>query len=283
LVNWIIGNIDRVVIARVFASKEVGLYASAYNMLYNPTAALMGVLQPVFFSASVRISDDKERVSAAYLALLNCIAVFVVPLFAGLSAIATTFVLAIYGPAWYDAGAILSPIALVMPLFLAWGLTTPVVWAGGQPGREWKIQLPLALLWVATTWMAAQISPAAVGWAVVALAFIRFSVMLVAASRLMHMDVQHLWNAVRGGLLLAATCALVMGTLDRWLLAGNVTTPAYRLLADIVVGGTTMLAGFFFFPGLLTKDATLIIAKIAGKLPKPIANLVNYVLLRRQT
>ena len=199
LVNWIIGNIDRVVIARVFESKDVGLYATVYNVLFNPTSSLLGVVQPVFFSASTRITDDRKRIAGGYVALIGCLSVFLLPVFAGLSVVAETFVLALYGEAWHGAAAIMSPLALAMPLFLAWGFTTPLIWAGGQPGREWKIQLPLALLWVLGTWAAARISPAAVGWSIVVLSLLRFFLMLRVAMFLLEIKASRVWLAVRNG------------------------------------------------------------------------------------
>src|SRR5260221_647233 len=63
MTNWFINNIDRVMVGRVFSSKEIGLYATSYNMLYSPTSSLLGILQPVFFSASSRLSHEKERIA----------------------------------------------------------------------------------------------------------------------------------------------------------------------------------------------------------------------------
>ncbi len=280
LVNWIIGNIDRVVVARAFMSKDVGLYSSSYNMLYNPTASLLGVIQPVFFSATARIADDNKRITSAYLALMGCVAAFVVPAFAGLSAVASTFILALYGEAWREAGPLLAPIALVMPLFLAWGLTTPLVWAGGQPGREWKVQFPLALLWVAATWSASQVSPATVGWTVVGLAFVRFVAMLWAAMSLLRMGVRKLWEAVRGGLLLSVVCAMLMGTVDRSMMEWSGSGPMLRLAVDVLAGGVAMVSAMLLFPGLLAADAINIIAKMIARAPRPVAKLLQILLLR---
>src|SRR6218665_3231074 len=58
LLNWTIGSIDRVIVGRVLPNQSMGLYATTYNLLYNPTASVLGVLQPVFFSASARAAED---------------------------------------------------------------------------------------------------------------------------------------------------------------------------------------------------------------------------------
>jgi lipopolysaccharide exporter len=164
--NWLIGNVDRVIIARYFSAREVGLYATSYNVLQSPTSALLGVIQPVFFSASSRVSDDKSKIVGGYYALIGAITIFVLPAFASLSTVSETFVLAVYGDQWIGAAAVFRPLALAMPLFLIWGMTTPLLWTGGEPSREFKAQLPVAMIWIAVSWIAAHYSLALVGWAV---------------------------------------------------------------------------------------------------------------------
>jgi len=281
LVNWAIGNIDRVVIARYFTSKDVGLYTTSYNMLYNPTSSLLGVVQPVFFSASVQVADDRARVTRAYLGLLGCVATFVLPAFAGLSAVANTFVVALYGEAWREAAKLLAPIALAMPLFLAWGLTTPLVWAGGQPTREWKIQLPLALLWVAVTMAAAQVSPAAVAWTVAGMYCIRFGSILFYAARLVGITAAQLWRETRGGLLSAAVCGGTLAALDQWA-TGAGMVPIGRLCAEVIAGALILATMLSVVPGMLGGETAVMVAKAGAKAPRAVAAAIQRFLLRQK-
>lgn len=281
LVNWMIGNIDRVMVARFFSSRDVGLYSSAYNMLYNPTASLLGVIQPVFFSASVRVAEDSsKRMVDAYLVLLACIATFVLPLFAGLAAVAPTFILALYGPAWHEAGALLTPMALAMPLFLAWGLTTPLVWAGGKPGREWKVQLPLAMLWVGAAWLASSTSPVAVAWTILVLGSIRFVAMLVAAMRMLDLRLHQILQAVRGGLLLSIACAALMASIDHFLRQWAGGSALTRLAADVLAGGATLGLSLRLVPALVNPETAAFLSKVSTRLPAPLAAILTVVVPR---
>jgi O-antigen/teichoic acid export membrane protein len=274
LINWLINNVDRVIVGRVFTSKEIGLYATSYNMLYNPTSSLLGTLQPVFFSASSRLSDDKPRIAAGYKTLVGCITLFVLPAFVGLAVVSHTFALALYGQAWATLGSTLQPLALAMPLFLLWGMTTPLLWTGGDASREFKSQLPLAIVWIGAAWFAAQISLVAVAWAVFGLFLCRFAVILRSAVRLLDLNVAELWRAARGGLIASAICAVVLSAADFFLQTWSVA-PLFRLMVEVVLGGATLLLSLRLIPGLVGMDVVPLIEKVAARAPNPIARFLR--------
>lgn len=280
LINWLINNVDRVIIGRVFSSKDVGLYATSYNMLYNPTTSLLGILQPVFFSASSRLTEDKSRIAAGYKSLIGCVALFVLPAFVGLSAVSQTFALALYGEAWRALGDTLQPLALAMPLFLLWGLTTPLLWTGGDAAREFKSQLPLAVLWIGAAWLAAQVSLVAMGWAVFSLFLCRFLVILRSAIVLLNLDVVSIWRAAKGGFALSLLCGMVLAGVDHSMQAANV--PAwYRLVIDALLGGVTMLISLRLFPCLIGEDVAPLVHKVSMRAPKPIAKFLRDLATKR--
>ena len=274
ITNWLIGNIERVVIARFFATREIGLYATSYNLLYGPIASLMGIVQPVFFSAASRIALEQQRVVRIYLALIALTAVVVLPLFASISAIAQTFVLALYGAKWEGAAELVVPLALAMPLFLFWGFTTPLLWLGGAPEREFKAQLPMALLWVGVSWLAAHHSVVAVAWAVVLLFALRYALILSAARQLMPLPLAGLWRALRGGLFLALVCAVFVAAVDGWLKSNGV--PALgRLAADGVLTTAVYLLMLAIVPGIIPAECDDLITRLAARSPKPLAGWLN--------
>ncbi|OZA97137.1 MAG: hypothetical protein B7X59_08455 [Polaromonas sp. 39-63-203] len=51
VVNWILNNLDRVLIARLLNAYALGLYNVAYNLATQPNALLLGALQPAFLAA----------------------------------------------------------------------------------------------------------------------------------------------------------------------------------------------------------------------------------------
>lgn len=248
LTNWLIGNIDRVIMGRAFASRELGLYATSYNILYTPASTLLGVIQPVFFSAASRVADDRARIESGYRALLGALAVFVLPAFASLAMVAATFVDALYGAQWQGAAVLLQPLALAMPLLLLWGVSTPLFWSGGHVGREFLLQLPVAVAWALACWLAAQHSIVAMAWTVLGLFALRAALVVAGVVRLLRLNPSGLVREVAGGLLLSVVVAACVAFVDSRL---NGLAPMPRLALDILCGGGVLLGLLRLLPGLI--------------------------------
>ena len=148
LLNWFIGNIDRTIVGRMLPARDMGLYSQTYNLLYSPSASLLGVIQPVFFSAASRAAEQDGHAESrrAFLALLGGVALFVMPVFAATAALSEPFVLTLYGAKWHEAAGVCAPLALAMPLFLMFGLCTPLLWTAGRPSDEIRSQWPISPL-----------------------------------------------------------------------------------------------------------------------------------------
>lgn len=274
ITNWLINNIDRVIVGRTFSSHQIGFYSTSYNMLYNPTSSLLGVIQPVFFSAASHASDDSDRVARAYLALISAIALFILPVFAAVSMVSNTFVLALYGNSWQAAGSVFQPIALAMPFFLVWGMTTPLLWAGGAPAREFRSQLPILLVWIAAAWCAAKVSLTAVAWVVLLMFMLRCSVILYAACRLLSMSLSSVWRAVRRGICVSIACAsavLATDTVVRQVL----NVPQFWLVADIMVGLFSFAVFVKWLPGTIDNELSRLVNRVAEKFPPQVARLIT--------
>ena len=275
LINWLINNVDRIVVGRVFGSHEIGLYATAYNLLYTPAAAALGVVQPVFFSASSRLQDAAGRIASGYRALLGGVMLVALPLFTLVAVATEAFIGMLYGPQWAGAAALCRPIALAMPFFLVWGFTTPLLWTGGKPGREFLVQLPLALAWCGACLLAARYSVEAVAWSVLALAALRCLLIMVAAARVVHMPWVGLWAALRGGLLISVAIGGVLAVaLPR--LAGFAPALQFGLLAMLAtIIWWLMLRAW---PGLVASDLRQLLGKLALQLPMPLKTALAILL-----
>lgn len=272
ITNWTIGNIDRVIIGRFFSGREIGLYATTYNLLQSPTSSLLAVIQPVFFSASSRVGDDKTKIVNGYYALLSAICLCVFPIFAAVSSVAETFVLAVYGDKWIESAVVFRPLALAMPLFLIWGMTTPLLWSGGTPAREFKTQLPVALLWIAVSWFAAHHSMAMVGWAVCGMFALRCFIMIFTASKSLELPWVHLWRCVRGGLSVSVACAALCAGLDYVLRDLMPEQHASRLILVIVASASFYLLLLTRVPSVISLEFAELIVRLADRCPKSVAH-----------
>lgn len=277
IINWVIGNIDRVIVGRVFTSSEIGLYATTYNMLQTPTTSLLGIVQPVFFAASSQIADDKETIASSYRALIAAVTTYILPIFVAVAAVSETFVLALYGQKWHEAAPLFAPLALAMPLFLIWGLTTPLLWTAGHASKEFKTQLPMAIVWTAMTWLAAQHSLVAVAWAVCGLYLLRCFVIIGTTCRYLGINAMSVATAIGGGLVISVFVAAGVGICDRAL---SSLIPTTRIVLDIVVGATTLLTCLRLFPALISTELVKLNIRLLERLPDQLTKKLAFLVRR---
>jgi len=239
-----------------------------YNMLFNPTTTLLGIAQPVFLSAASRMTDNMPRVVSRYLGLVALTTLFMLPVFAALAVSAETVVLAVFGVKWRDSVPVFTGLALVMPMYVLWGMTTPLLWLGGDRFREFKAQWPLLLLWITIAWYAAQVSITAVAWSTLVLFALRFLVIAIAATRLVPLYMGDLLRAMRGGIVVTVGVSVMIGliemTLVRWELA-----PIARLLICLPAAVVGVIAAVLLHPRFVADEAAeLLIDVTRGVSPR---------------
>lgn len=275
LVNWAIGNIDRVVIGRLFGSREIGLYSTTYNLLYQPTTTALGVVQPVLFAASARTSGDDARILTAYQGLVAGLALFILPAFTALAVLADPFILTVYGSKWNEAAALCYPLALAMPIFLLFSLTTPLLWSTGHARREFQVQAPMALLWLIACIWAAEQSINTVAWMVLALSSLRCAVIVGVAVHVTKLTLQSLWLAVRGGILITLIMVLTVSKLDQLL---NTWMAWERLLVGTSMGAALVLVLLRLCPWTISPELSALLARLIKRLPRAWANRLAFLI-----
>lgn len=276
LLNWAINNMDRVFIGRMFPPREIGLYATTYNMLYNPTSTLLGVLQPVFFSTSARLDpyEDRGHIQQGFIALVAAIVCFVLPLFAYVATLAPAFISVLYGDKWVDAAAVCRPVALAMPLFLIWGMATPLLWAGGRPQREFLVQLPVVALWAFGCWLLAPHGIEAMAWGALVLFMLRCGITVVTALRVIKMSMATLWRSIQGGLLLCAMDVLLIVAID-FVLADR--SAPLRLLLCGFLSALFHMACLRLMPSIIPAALKNVLARVVARLPVRFARSLGFL------
>ena len=243
LLNWLLQNVDRAVVARSYTASSIGSYSAAYNLVYTPTTTLLGVIQPVFYSASARMdSADRGRQAGVYQAVLLVILLLLAPAYVAVAVLADPIIALLYGSAWRDAGALLTPFALAMPAFLIWGMSTPMLWAAGYARKEFRSQLPVLLLWLLVCAAASQGPVLWVAWGVAGLFFVRAATMVGQVCRVLSIPARDLWRTLRPG---ALACVLVGLSCEALLQLGQLAgVGAVGLLLPVLalgLGGTLLL------------------------------------------
>ncbi|MEZ5854451.1 MAG: lipopolysaccharide biosynthesis protein [Hyphomicrobiaceae bacterium] len=269
LLNWAMNGIDRAIVGSWLSLSAAGLYATAYNLIYTPLMTVLALLQSVFYSASSKVQDDPVQLRRGLVALFGAVAMFIAPVFAGMAAAGETIILAFYGAKWAGGGAVLTPLSLAMPIYLAMGLAIPVLWASGATRKEFLLQLPVAVVWVGVLWAVAQLgSLTALSWAVFFLFLVRAIVIVRATLQAVALPPSAVLAACRPGLAITALVGLLALAADRGLLSFlAVTQPKLRLIIDIAVSAIALAAGLRLFGPMAGADLRHLFSQLADRIP----------------
>jgi len=138
--NYFARNADKFLIGRFLGSQDLGLYDLAYRLMQYPMQGISAVIGRVMFPLFSRIQDDDRQFGYVYLKVVSAIAFIAFPLMLGLMAVASPFVLTLFGAAWAPViplllilaplGAVQSVGTTVCVIFVAKGRTDWLVWWG---------------------------------------------------------------------------------------------------------------------------------------------------------
>lgn len=267
LVNWAMSGIDRLIVGKFHSVSAAGLYAQMHAFANSPALTMLGTVQQVLYSAGAAVQDDHARLRSALATMLGAAMLFAAPPFLTVALVSDTVVLALYGPRWEGAAALLTPLALAMPALVATGLVTPLLWNSGEIGRELRVQLPVSLAWAMLCLLLASVAPLpAIGWGLAALLVLRAILMSQAAMRALRLPAGEAARALRGGAMVASMTALLV-------LSGDIVTrrlfdaPAAWLAVDIAVGAIAMPAGTVLARGWLLPGLRFLLAQLAERMP----------------
>lgn len=274
MANWVIENVDNLIVGKAFGPTVLGLYSVSYNLVRTPANHLVVTLQSVLFPASSRAQDNVTGLRRAYLTVLSGVSLIAVPMFAGIAAVADTMALALFGTQWHNAGDLLLPLALSMVLHSIMAVAGPVLWGKGAAGEELRVQLWVGALFVVALLVAAQFSVLALAWTVCSVYAMRMAGMTVALMRQIELPARALWNALRGGLTAAVLVIPILLAGDVWLAEWS---PVPRLATEIAMAGITLLVFVFGAPRYALSNELLTLAQeLLSRTP-----LATLALLRR--
>ena len=280
IVNWLLNNLDRVLIGRLLNAQALGLYNVAYNLATMPNTLLLGALQPAFLAAGARLQDDLQRLGRAYLQMLATVFVLGLPAFVFLALISGDLVRLLYGPQWSEAAWVLGILFLSMPAYVLWGLSTPVLWNTGRKHYEFALQLPLVGLGALGFYLYAGQGIHAAAGVAAGLLVLRALVVGTAAFRAVQLPWTALLPHAARGLLLSVLCAAAavagqraVAQFDMPLLSLAASTLMALLVMTLLVAVRPQALGdqtagmlIRFFPGL----ASHLGAAPASPLPEPL-------------
>jgi len=265
LVNWLLGNLDRLVIGRLLQTHAVGLYTLAWNLAQIPVTLLVGALQPTFLAAGAKLAGEPLRLGQAWRQLLAAVLVIVMPVAVSLALIAQDLVALLYGPAWQETGWLLALMFLCLPAWAGWGVSTPVLWNTGRKHLEARLQWPLLIIAVPAWWL---LAPYGLGAAVavsVAVTYVRAGLIIGAGLSALGLRASSLLPLMARGMLLSLGCGLAtlagQSGADQLPLSQTLQAAA-SLAAGSMAALTTGLLVAWTLPSLLGPEARQVLTRV---------------------
>jgi lipopolysaccharide exporter len=253
IANWVLNNMDRILIGRLLNAHALGLYNVAYNLATMPNTLLLGALQPAFLAAGAHMQNELQRFARAYVQMLATVLVLGLPAFVFLAAISADLVRLLYGPQWSGAAWVLGILFLSMPAYVIWGLSTPVLWNTGRKHLEFTLQLPLVFVGAAGFYAYAGQGIRTAATVAALLLLLRAMVVAGAACRALHIGFSKLWPHCARGLLLSALAAA--GALSGQKLMAGFEQPLLSLAASGALSFGMLAALLAVRPQFLGQDA----------------------------
>jgi O-antigen/teichoic acid export membrane protein len=260
VVNWLLSNLDRVLIGRVLNVHAVGLFTVAYNLASIPNVLLVNSLQPAFLAAGAKLQDEPKRLAQGWLLAMACILVLVTPASVVLALLSADLVSLLYGRAWMESAWVLTVLFLCLPAWTCFGLTTPVLWNTGRKHYEFLLQLPVLALAGPAWWLFA---PSGIrGVAIVSAIVVITRALVVVAAALKALQLPWMTivpYAARGlGLSAVAAVAVVAGQHA----VATLTFPGVALYAGGICATAAMLLLILVRPQVLGLEARSALARL---------------------
>jgi PST family polysaccharide transporter len=147
LVNYVSGNIDKLLVARFLGATPLGLYSLAFRVL-QLTLAVCSQVGRVVLPTFARLQDDRERLARAFLDITESVSLALFPAMVLTILLAPIGVPALLGEAWAEA---VVPFQLVAAMTIPWILVSfmgPLTVAVGRADCEfyWSVVTMVAML-----------------------------------------------------------------------------------------------------------------------------------------
>jgi PST family polysaccharide transporter len=119
IINYFARNLDNVLIGRFWGAGELGLYSKAYQLLLLPINQINSPIAAVAIPALSRLVDSSERYTAAYVRIVEKVALLTIPIMLFMIGSSDWLVLLLLGPQWQEASGIfvlLGVAGLIQPV-----------------------------------------------------------------------------------------------------------------------------------------------------------------------
>lgn len=244
---WAVSALPALLLGKFQGVAALGLYSRAFFVVSSPATVIAASLQSMTLALHSRLAKHRRVSNRACLRIMASCLFVTAPAFLAVAAMSSTVIEALFGGAWAAAAALLTPLAIAMPLECLAALSGPLLIARGRPALEFWVQAATAISTLLIVGLvASQQSMAATAWAVL---FGVYLVRAIAASagtlRSTGISAFQWAAALAPGAFLGAFVFLLVLFMEGWLVdAGVGAWPRLLTLASLAgaVSGTAAFA-----------------------------------------
>ena len=235
-------RLDVVLIGHMLDSRALGLYSIAYRLPEVLLASIAYTLGVVAFPALARRrARDPSMLEDATLQLLRYLALYALPVAAGLAVLSTPIVDLLFSETWHEAAPLLVPIAVAAALYTAVFPLGDLLKAVGKQSTIVKVNVVLIPLMIGACVVSAPAGVLAVSWALVGTSATFALLMLIAVMRELHVGPIAFARPFAPGLTCAVGVLAGAGAVRHFWPA--ISWPAVAVAAAAGVGGAVLALG----------------------------------------
>jgi len=210
ILTWGIVSVDRIVVARFNTPANLGLYTNGYNLASAPIWQIVSSLQQVLFSNASKEQGNPLQLQKSYRRSLIIVSTIAIPAFLTLALTSTEVVLLVYGAKWSAAASIVTPLAMAMPFYAIYAVSTPVTWTKGRIDLDMSTQAVTLSCLVAGLFLVSGLPMAAAAWVVLVAYIGRALAAVHMTSRLLD-DCVNLWRWMGHWIAVGAATLIIQG------------------------------------------------------------------------
>lgn len=246
LVGYVRSQAPNFFLGRLQGPAVVGLFNKADSLARNPRIVAHAVYDPVFRSLA-SIQDNLDRSRYIYLRTITLLAVYMLPLFIGISWLAHPFVAFFYGAKWMASAAPLAILSLLGPFACIGYPSGAVLAAQNWLGREFFVQVTQAVLYGAAAVVGIRWGLAGVAWGILLAEGICVTLMAYLATRCLGSTFGQLARSFVPGVFLNSVLLATLLVVDALLPEGYSVMRPFTYMAITAVSGGLMYVGAFLF------------------------------------
>jgi O-antigen/teichoic acid export membrane protein len=139
-------NVDNLMIGKLLGASLLGSYTLAFSLTENLRQMTSGILNQVMYPVFGKNQDDKEKLRAYFLKIINFNALLIYPIMTFFLLFAEEIVLGFFGDKWMATIIPLQLLSVAMMLHLLVNSFTSLIRGLGKPKLEMKVIIGLTVL-----------------------------------------------------------------------------------------------------------------------------------------